>query len=111
MIYLLRGLAILTSLVTAGEQSPGRESIRYPSFTKNRRVWYGLQRERTTKYLSSFSESVSYTAFQKPVNLETYCSSAETSSEPVQDEDKQQQQQTDQDIYLMAASDLCMVSG
>ena len=70
MFYLLRGLAILTSLVTAGEQSPGRESIRYPSFTKNRRVWYGLQRERTTKYLSSFSESVSYTAFQKPVNLE-----------------------------------------
>jgi len=90
MLYLLSGLAILTSLVTAGEQSPGRESTRYPSFTRNRSVWYGLQRERT-KYFSSFSESVGYTAFQKPVNLETYCTSVETSSEPVQDVDKQLQ--------------------
>ena len=37
-LYLLRGLAILTNLVTAGEQSPGREATRYPSSTRNRSV-------------------------------------------------------------------------
>ena len=40
--YLLSGLAILTSLVTAGEQSPGSDASRYASSTRNKSVWYGL---------------------------------------------------------------------
>lgn len=42
-VYLFNGLAIRTSLVTAGEQSPGRDATRYPSSTKNNSVWYGLK--------------------------------------------------------------------
>ena len=43
--YLLSGLAILTSLVTAGEQSPGSDASRYASSTRNKSVWYGLDNE------------------------------------------------------------------
>ena len=77
--YLLSGLAILTSLVTAGEQSPGSDASRYASSTRNKSVWYGLDNKSHKNKVRLLKTKTS----MFPSKTLAYSDSADDKNEPL----------------------------
>ena len=77
--YLLSGLAILTSLVTAGEQSPGSDASRYASSTRNKSVWYGLDNKSHKNKVRLLKTKIS----MFPSKTLAYSDSADDKNDPL----------------------------